>query len=148
MPFEDGPYIQTACFCEMVLHEKTEVLSLIRVIDTITHGERGPEPPETMPPFPYSLQLVLMMKSGNARGRYDLRITPEKPDGSTDNSQIFTVYFEGEERGSNLILNFNLMFEMEGLYWFNVYIGDEKLTALPLRVKYQRNVISTTPAVG
>ncbi len=101
-----------------------------------------------MPPFPYTLQLVLMMKAGKARGRYDLRITPEKPDGSTDNSQIFTVHFEGEERGANLILAFNLMFEMEGLYWFNVYIGDEKLTALPLRIKYQRNVISTTPAVG
>lgn len=80
---DSGPYIQTACFSEMVIEEKTGVLSIIRIIDTLTHTEAGSTPPDVMPSFNYRLKLVLMLKSGQARGRHNLKITPELPNGSS-----------------------------------------------------------------
>ena len=144
MAFEDGPYIQAACFCDMIIEDKTGVISLIRVIDTLTHTAAGPNPPDDMPPMPYSMKLVLMLKSGNARGRSNLRIVPELPTGETKEPFVVTAYFEGEERGQNVVANMSFVFEVEGLYWFNVYLDDQKLTAIPFRIKYNRIVASST----
>ena len=140
MAFEDGPYVQAACFCDMVLQEQTGVLSLIRIIDVFEYTASGPNPPEDMPPTPYRFKLVLMLKSGNARGRYNLRVVPQLPNGVTKDSFIASTHFEGEEKGQNVILDMAFVFEVEGLYWFNVYIDNDKLTAIPFRAKYNRIV--------
>lgn len=145
MPFEDGPYVQAACFCKTVLREQSGMYSLIQIIDTITQEARGPSPPEEMPSFPVTLQLVLLLKSGKARGRHELKVVPENPDGSTGNPFFHSVHFEGEERGQNLTVNLSYVFELEGLYWFFVYIGDEKLTAIPFRIRYKRMFTGATP---
>lgn len=71
MTFEGGPYVQVACFCEMALRDTTGALSLIRVVDTITHVVRGPAPPDSMPPITHQLTMVLALKSGKATGRFD-----------------------------------------------------------------------------
>ena len=34
-PFELGPYVQVAAFCERVLRESDGVMSLVRVVDRI-----------------------------------------------------------------------------------------------------------------
>jgi hypothetical protein len=143
MAFEDGPFIQAACFCDIVLEDKTNVLSLIRIIDTITQTAAGNPPPEEMPPLPYNVKLVLMFKSGKARGRHNLKIVPELPDGSAMTPINTTVHFDGEEKGHNQVANLSLIFPLEGLYWFDVFINDEKITSLPLRVKYNRIVVGT-----
>lgn len=145
MPLEGGPYVQVACFCETVLQEQTNVWSLIRIVDTITHGERGQDPPEEMPSFQYSLTMVVMLKSGTARGRHEISIIPERPNGSALNPISHSVHFEGEEKGHNFIINMNMQYDQEGLYLFYVKMGEETLTVLPLRVKYQRVVIGPPP---
>lgn len=146
MSFKGGPYIQTACFCETVIEDKTGVLSLIRIIDTVTRTVAAPDAPDDMPPFPHTFQLVVMLKSGEARGRYNLRIVPQLPTGATENAILLTVHLEGEEKGMNFNGTLNFTFTMEGLYWFNVFLDDEQLTAIPLRVKYNRVVIGATQA--
>jgi len=145
MPFEGGPYVQAACFCDTFIEDKTGSLSLIRVIDTVTHTEAGPSAPEDLPPFPSTLNLILMLKSGKARGRNNLRIVPELPTGSSMDELTVTVHFEGEEKGHNVITRMALTFEHEGLYWFKVYLGEELLTAIPLRVRYNRIVTAPSP---
>jgi hypothetical protein len=143
MSFEGGPFLQVGCLCENVIEDKTGTLSLIRIIDTITHTEAGPSPPEELPPFPFSLKLVLILKSGQARGRANLRIVPELPTGASLDPISMSVHFEGEEKGQNVITNIALTFKHEGLYWFNVYLDERPLTAIPLRVKYRRIVASS-----
>jgi hypothetical protein len=138
MSFEDGPYVTIACFCDLVLEDKSGVLSLIRIIDTLTHTEAAPEPPREMPTFQYKNNLVVMLKSGAARGRYELRIIPQLPDGSTEREIALTAHFEGEERGQNIIAQLDFRYKMEGYYLFKVMLEDELLTAIPLRVKYNR----------
>jgi hypothetical protein len=143
MTFEGGPYVQVACFCEMVLQDKVNVISLIRVVDTLTHTESGPEPPEVMPAFSHTLWLVVMLKSGQAQGRRDLRIVPEYPSGETAPQVVQSVHFEGEEKGHNVILRLTFGFPLEGLYWFRIYIDDAALTAIPFRVKYNRSSVGS-----
>lgn len=143
MSFEEGPYVQVACICESVLQEVSGVISLIRIIDTIETSSSGSNPPEKMPPITLKAKMVLMLKSGRGQGRWDLRIVPQLPTGGTKEPILFTVHLEGAEKGQNFIIDLTFTFEDEGTHWFNVYLGDEKLSSIPLRAKYSRQI--TTP---
>jgi hypothetical protein len=140
MASEQGPYIQMAGLCDQVIEDKTGALSLIRIIDTITHTEARPDAPEEMPPVTYPLKMVIMLKSGRARGRHELKIAPELPSGEVKSPFSRTIHMEGEERGANTIINMVFTFTTEGLYWFNVYFDDSILTRIPLRINYNRIV--------
>jgi hypothetical protein len=137
-PFAYGPYVQVAALCERVLTEADGVLSLIRIVDVITHTERGPDPPREMPEVRYPLTLVLTLKAGTARGRHDVTITPELPSGETRQPFTTTVQMEGAGRGTNIVMQMNIPYTLEGLYWFNVRFGEHILTRLPLQVRYSR----------
>ena len=140
MQFEQGPYIQMAGLCEQVLEESTGVLSLIRIIDTITHTESRPDAPIDMPPVTYPMKMVIMLKSGRARGRHELKMVPELPSGEVKPPLTRSIQLEGEERGTNNVINMLFTFPMEGLYWFNIYLDDSLLTRIPMRIKYNRIV--------
>ena len=140
MTFEQGPYIQAAALCEQVIEDKTGVLSFIRIIDTITHTEARPDAPIDMPPVTYPMKMVIMLKSGRARGRHEIKIIPELPSGEVKPTFTRSIQLEGEERGANSIINLMFTFTMEGLYWFNIYLDDSLLTRIPMRIKYNRIV--------
>lgn len=146
MPFETGPHIQVAAFCEQVIEEKTGVLSLIRLIDTVTQTESGSEPPAEMPPLTWRMKLVLALKPDRARGRHEIKLVPEQPSGETKEPMQLSVNLEGEERGQNIIFDMVFTFAFEGLYWFNVFFDDTLFTKMPFRVKYQR-IIQTRKLV-
>ncbi len=138
--FEHGPYLQVAGLCDQVIEDKSGALSLIRLIDTLTHTEAGSNPPLDMPKVNYPLKMVIMIKAGSARGRHELQLVPELPSGETKQPYIRSIQMEGEERGINHIINMLFTFTMEGLYWFNVYFDNSLLTRIPLKVKYNRSV--------
>ena len=146
--FEYGPYVQVAALCERVLREGDGVLSLIRLVDVINHTERGPEPPEEMPTVRYPLTLVLSLKSGRARGRQDVTVTPELPSGETLPPVSTTVQLEGEGRGANIVAPLDIPYSLEGLYWFNIRLGEHILTRLPLQVRYSRTVTAGPATTG
>ncbi len=145
MTFEQGPYIQMAGLCDQVIEDKTGALSLIRVIDTITHTEARPDAPAEMPRVTYPMKMVIMLKSGRAKGRHELKIIPELPSGEVKSPLIRSIQMEGEERGVNRIINMLFTFTMEGLYWFNVYLDDSLLTRIPLRITYNSVVTQQPP---
>ena len=141
MAFENGPFVQFACFCDMILEDKTGAVSLIRIVDTINHTVSNPNPPDKMPPLHVSLKLAIAFKSGSSIGRHDFKIVPELPNGSTLDPIDLSVYFKGEEKGCNVIVPMDLICELEGLYWFEVFIDNEKITSIPLRIRYNRIVL-------
>ena len=145
-PFERGPYVQLAAFCERTLREGDGVLSLIRVVDVITHSERGSNPPDIMPEFHYPLTLVISFKSGTARGRHEIAIIPEQPSGETLPPAITSVNFEGEGKGANIVSRLDIPYRYEGLYWFSVLINNQLITRVPLEVRYTRTI--TAPPTG
>lgn len=125
MPFEGGPYVQAACFCETVIQDVTGAMSLIRIIDTLNHQASGPNPPHDMPPVPHTMKLVLMFKPGQAQGRHDLTVRGRLPNGEAVDALNLSIRFEGDEKGANVLADFGFVFSFEGLYWFDVLLDDE-----------------------
>lgn len=134
-----GPYLQAALFCERVLEEKDGVSSIIRVIDQVTHTVAGPDAPENLPPFNYALQMVVMLKQGEARGRKTFTIIMEGPDGLRRELGTGTAHFMGgPHQGANIRLDLNPLFQQEGLYWFDFLLEGQVMTRMPFNVQYQR----------
>lgn len=92
-----------AAFCDQALREADGAVSLVRVVDVITHTERGPNAPVEMPEFRCPLEMVLIFKSGTVRGRHEVTITPELPSGETLQPMVMEVRLEGEGRGAVIV---------------------------------------------
>ncbi|MBI4294897.1 MAG: hypothetical protein HY669_01870 [Chloroflexi bacterium] len=146
MPSEAGPYLSVAAFCEQVIEDKSGVLSLIRIVDRLNIISQGPTVPETMPSATINWSLVLILKSGKARGSHPVKIETELPSGMKLPPVILIAHFEGENRGVNIISKLAMKLEMPGVYWFKVYVDDEFLTQIPVEVIYSRVVIPAPPA--
>jgi hypothetical protein len=141
-PFERGPYVQMALFCERVLREGDGVFSVIRIVDQINHTERGVSPPEDMPEVHFPLELILSLKAGSARGRSEIKIIPEQPSGETLPPLTMSVILEGENKGAVIHSRIDIPYKYEGLYWFRVEFDGNVITRLPLEVRYSRMVIA------
>ena len=134
---QKGPHLAIAVFCENVLEDKNGVLSIIRIIDRINLSA-GVEAPEEMPTFPLNLKAVVSVKSGFLKGKYLIRVKAIAPSGNELPVVDLPVLLEGDDRGTNLVLNISILVKEEGLYWFDVLIEELLLTRMPLRILYQR----------
>lgn len=148
---EMGPYLKAAAFCGDVIEDKDGVLSLIRVVDRLivtaeAVGQQQPPPsmPKEMPKITTPLKLVLMFISGRARGTQGVDVKMQRPDGTVHDLWSGTVFLEGEDRGANVIVNMQIEFGLEGLYWFHISLDDSELTRMPFRLIYQRAVGGTS----
>lgn len=133
-----GPYLQMAVFCEQVIEDKQGILTLVRIIDRTTMTASGPNAPEKMPPFPVNANMVIGFKTGFAKGSHEVKIRPTSPDGRQLPEVTVPMHLEGDDRGANLVLPFRMMAEQDGLYWFDVYVGNRLFTRMPFRILYQR----------
>lgn len=136
-----GPYVQVAAIVDTVLHEKDDVISLIRLTDRLNIELKAPEPhnlPDELPEGTINITLVVMLKSGDARGRARLSVQPQMPSGQDLEEMSTDVLFEGgEERGVNVFVTVSMP-AVEGLYWIPVRIDGRELTRVPYRVAYRR----------
>ena len=109
----------------MTLYDKNNPSSICALFDSIA--------------FRYDLvNALLSFKSGNAKGRSTIKWVMEEPSGIRGPEQLLPALFEGEDRGVNFILNLALTLSQEGLYWFDVFLEEQLLTRIPLRIFYQR----------
>ena len=138
MPFEGGPYVKAAAFCDRVIEGKDGVLSLIRVIDRLTTTAAGADTPKDMPPANFPVSAVVMLISGRARGRHELRVDREAPDGTRKPVWSGSLLLEGDYKGNNVVLNLSETFELEGTYWYDIFVEEELLTRMPFQVTYVR----------
>lgn len=146
MPTETGgPYLCAAVLCETVLIEQDGVVSAIRIVDRITLTP-GPGAPEVMPQLPIQLRCLVILKAGVAQGSYPVKLTVTGPSGNEVHLATLPVLFEGNDRGVNLNLTINFVAQQEGLYWFSVFVHEQLLTRVPLRILYQRVGIGLGPA--
>lgn len=136
-----GPYVAIATFCEKVMRESDNVLSIMRVVDQLNIAASGPDAPEQMPPVPTSLTIAIVLRRGSARGRHKVKIRPETPAGEQRDTAVeASVNLTGdEESGTNIVIDFNAFpVDQEGLWWFDVLFGDAetRIARIPLRVNY------------
>jgi hypothetical protein len=139
-----GPHLLTAVLCEKVIEDKEGVLSLIRIVDQVVQTATGPEAPEQMPPFVlHNLSMVIMLKAGQSRGRYALKLRPEDPGGVQLPPIEFPLQLQGGTSGVNIIAPLQLGVNHEGVYWFDVLFApgrdedDQLITRVPLEIVYR-----------
>jgi|SRR5579862_2588261 len=134
-PSFGGPYVQVAAICATPLVEQQGYLSVIRIQDRIQLAG----PTDQMQPQPLNaLSLVISLKAGEMNGKYQLGVTPIAPSGQRLPGAVFSALFEGQERGTVMIMPLAIIAEEEGLYWFEVTLEQSVLTKIPLRVMYQK----------
>lgn len=141
LPPSTGPFVAVATFCERVLRESDNVLSIMRVVDQLNVSATGPEAPDSMPPTPTNLNVAIVLRRGAARGRHKVKIRPEAPGGEQRDEAIeVSINLAGdEEAGANIMIDFSgFAVDREGLWWFDVLFGDAEtlLARIPLRVNY------------
>jgi hypothetical protein len=128
-------HLAMAVFCEKVLREADNVLSIIRVIDRFNVVGATPEMVPTVLPF----MILVSFKSGFLRGKQLLAIRPKGPNKEDLPQMAFPMLFEGDDdRGNALAAQINFVANQEGLYWFDVHLNEELVTRMPLRVAYQQ----------
>jgi len=136
------PFVQVAAICQAPMQETNGLFSLVRIMDRLPVGGLTDE----MQPQPLNqLSLVVILKAGEMKGKYTLKIIPETPSGQRLPPLQMPVLFEGDERGVMLCTPLGLVATEEGLYWFDVMIEQEVLTRIPLRVMYQK--LQTIPGM-
>ena len=134
MANETGPFLQAAAICERVIQEQDGAVSLIRIIDRIYFLAD----PDGRPITPrQQVWFFIGLKAGTARGRHTLTVMREQPSGLSAQVLQAPVLFEGEERGANLVVQAMFEPDEEGLYWYDVLLGDVRLTRMPLRAVFQ-----------
>jgi hypothetical protein len=135
-----GPYLNMAVLCEKVLREQDGVISVIRVVERVTITP-PPDAPEQMPPTSLNLVLAVALRAGVMHGQMNVRMTLTTPGGSETQMGSIPVLFEGQDRGVSLVTNLNLVVGEQGLYWISIYLEEQMLTRVPLRIMYQRIAI-------
>ncbi len=142
IPAGTGPYVAVATFCERVLREADNVVSVLRVVDQLNVNATGPDVPDDMPAVPTNLRIAIVLRRGSARGRHRIRLRPEAPGGEQRDVAIdqFVTFGGDEESGANIEIDFSgFPVDREGLWWFDVLFGDAEtlLARIPLRVNYR-----------
>lgn len=139
-----GPFLQTALLCQKVLTEEDGVFSAIRIVDRFTTHAAGPDVPDEMPPGIIDLTALVIVKAGDARGRFGIRLRPQRPSGQQMDAMDFPIRFDGApDQGQALVLPMQMQMDEEGLYWIDVFLVDRSgqkedlLTRMPITIRYQ-----------
>jgi len=135
--YPKGPYVAIVTLCERVLYEKDGGISCIRLMDTIAI-ELAPDAPDPFP-FLYQGHALFSFKSGDYVGPMTFRMEIRNPSGELAKpSQEQLLEFRGGEHGTNSIFQIGLQVPGEGLYYFDLFLGGELATRIPLRVRVTR----------
>lgn len=136
------PFVTAASFCELVIEGKDNVLSAIRLIDTLEVTKtvlNAPPGLENVPlPDPaVEVTALITLKSGDVAGKSEVTLKVRTPTGDLwELPQKWTIELNGDGHGVNLVLKMVLPAGKRnaGQYWFDVYWQGELLTCFPLRL--------------
>lgn len=128
-----GPFLATAALCERADRDKDGVLTLTRIVDGIVLPAAGRQTPATI----IDLTLVVIFRSGQFRGSSEIALRQISPSGAIAPPVLFPTFFQGDDHGAGVIAKMGLTFQEEGLHWFEVLLGGQPITRIPLRVAYQ-----------
>ncbi len=134
------PLLAAAVLCEKVLHEKDDVASIVRIIDTLTITGEDP----SLPPGFVALNMFLCFKSGDAKGTRKLTIRQASPLGDTEDIHKQSLDFRGNEQGVHVHCTIPMALKKTGLYWFDVIVNSETMTRIPLRINYHQQEKAAT----
>jgi len=138
------PYATSFLICERVLQEQDGVLSAIRIIDVVGVPELS-VPGGTQ--FLYPLTILIMLKSDNFKGACRVTLKATRPSGKEMPPQQMAMSLE-EGKGQNTVIQANIAFEEEGVYWFELLLNDEPVAKTPLSVVQAPKKPAESAALG
>jgi len=129
------PWVNLAVFCrDAIVEEGTKNLSVIKIVDSVTLAGMTKD----MTPTPVQLTMALILKSGEMKGPYNIKVRCNSPSGVQTTGHDISIYFEGDDRGIQTVFPMFLLAIESGIYWFDVLLEDVVLTRVSLRVLYQQ----------
>jgi hypothetical protein len=132
-----APYVAVATFCDKVLEGKDGVFSIIRIVDVVKVAVPTHLPADTKPAV--ELPLLIVLRSGDARGKASLRLNLRTPSGVVKwAAEPIPVAFTGDNENTTIQVQFRVGVEEFGLYWVEVLLDDRLLTKVPLTLREQR----------
>lgn len=151
-----GPYCTAAFFCESLIEGKDNVLTAVRIVDTIKASiyrdeqkiQHVPGERLTSPSVGFQFTFVVQVKSDDFRGRGKVNIRLQSPSDRNLVDQTFEIELLGNEHGQNLILQGVMPPEEKGVYWFEVYFEGRLLTRSPLSVRLEESSSAPTSKSG
>lgn len=131
------PLVAAAFMCERVLTEKDSVQTFVRIVDTLIAGSVPPGQAAT----PFQIWLVVMLKSGQARGKYVLTLRMNSPSGkSSPMGEALPFALSGDEDAVNINALLVLSAAEQGRYRIDILIDDDVLTQVPFTVRLGSSV--------
>ena len=127
------PLVAVACLCEKILQEKDNVLSAIRMIDTVFVEQVPQNLPEGMKAG-FQMSALISLKSGAVTGEQQIAITLRTPSGEKRSVGEWDVVFNGGEHGVNFTVSLLMSGSEFGLFWLDVIWRNEVLTSVPIKV--------------
>jgi len=128
-----GPFLTAAIFCEEARQDRDGFLSLSRITDHIVvFGENA----EMMPPTQIVTTLVVIFRSGSFRGSSQITVNQISPSGLSMPLFSFPTFFQGDDQGAGVIAKVGFVVSEVGLHWFEVSLGGQPKTRIPLKVSY------------
>jgi len=140
------PWIAAALFCERVLEEKDDVLTIVRVIHKATvaamdrEGRLKPISEEKGFPIPLTA-FIAFRASGEPTGPHSLRLVAHSPSGKTHDAGSYpdAIRFVADDQAFNLVVNMGVTAREAGLYWFDVLLDEELVTRIPLQIQFAQS---------
>jgi hypothetical protein len=134
----NGPWVSFAVLCEKVIEDKVGRLSLINIVDQVNYAPpQGENVSGQIPAVTITLIAAVGFKAGVLKGPANIKLGLMRPNGEAGPTITISALFQGDERGTNVISEMNLALNEEGLYWLEVYVADQFMTRIPLRLAYQ-----------
>jgi hypothetical protein len=78
------------------------------------------------------------LKSGVYKGSLPVKFEIKSPDDEKLGEFSTDVLFEGDDRGVNIVSPMQLQIQKDGLWWIDVFLMNDLITRIPLRVIVQR----------
>jgi hypothetical protein len=79
-----GPFLASALFCENVVQDKDNTITLVRIIDKFTvqlPANMPPGFPSKENPLPVNISGLITFRTGDARGKHEVRLIVVSPTG-------------------------------------------------------------------
>lgn len=133
-----GPHLLVAAICQRAQQDQYGSFSLINLLEHLVAGSDDPNAPEQMPPFRIDANLVVVFVSGDAVGDRTVTVVAEQPNGERLPPVSQRITLRGGDQRATIVSDLSLDIDQTGVYWFEVYLDDDLVTRIPLRIGYER----------
>jgi hypothetical protein len=137
-----GPFLAAAIFCDSIVQGMDGALSAIRIVDKINvtiPAEAPPNVPSEEIRVPVTTWLLLMFKSGSAKGKHKVELVVHSPSGKKqDGLKQEVTLSPNPSGGANLRIQFAIGVKEGGLFMIDVVLDGEVVTRMPLLISLTR----------